>query len=86
MQDWLRVKEAGADLMIWWDSKFKGGVKYLAVQWGKELKKENLVILNMLKLKQAYFTSQVQGNIANSLTELSVINSSILKWYQDESE
>ena len=86
MQDWLRVKEAGADLMIWWDSMFKGGVKYLAVQRGKEFKKEKLGILNMLRLKQAYFTSQVQGNVANSLTELLVINSKILKWYQDESE
>ena len=32
MEDYLRVKEAGADLMIWWDSMFKGGVKYLAIQ------------------------------------------------------
>ena len=65
---------------------FKGGVKFLAIQRGKELKKEKLGVLNMLKLKQAYFTSQVQGNIANSLTELSVINGGISKWYQDESE
>ena len=64
---------------------FKGGVKYLTVQRGKEFKKK-IGILNMVKLKQAHFTSQVQGNVANSLTELSVINGRILKWYQDESE
>ena len=28
MQEWLRVKKAGADLMILWDSMFKSGVKY----------------------------------------------------------
>ena len=42
MQDWLRVKEAGADLMVWWDSMFKGGVKYLAIQRGKEMKKKKV--------------------------------------------
>ena len=47
------------NLMIWWESMFKGGVKFLAIQRGKELKKEKLGVLNMLKLKQAYFTSQV---------------------------
>ena len=40
MQEWLRVKEAGANLMVWWDSMFKGGVKYLAIQRGKEMKKK----------------------------------------------
>ena len=53
MQEWLRVKEAGADIMIWWDHMFKGGVKYLATQRGKELKKQKLWVSNMLKLKQA---------------------------------
>ena len=40
----------------------------------------------MLKLKQAYFTSQVQSSVPNSLTELVTINNRISKWYQDESE
>ena len=40
----------------------------------------------MLKLKQAFLTSQVQGNIENSLTELSVINGKISNWYKSESE
>ena len=63
---------------------FKSGVKYLAMQCGKEMKKERLGILNMLKLKQAYFTIQVQGNIINSLTELLVINGRIAEWYKSE--
>ena len=53
MADWLQVKEAGADLMLWWDAIVKGGIKYLAVQRGKELKKEKIGKLNILKLKQA---------------------------------
>ena len=40
----------------------------------------------MLKLKQAFFTTQVQGNIVNSLTEHSVINGKIANWYKKESE
>ena len=36
----------------------------------------------MLKLKQAFLTSQVQGNVVNSLTELLVINSKIANWYK----
>ena len=50
------------------------------------MKKERLAILNMLKLKQAYFTTQVQGNIINSLTKLLVINGRIAGWYKSESE
>ena len=49
---WLQVKEAGADLMLWWDSMVKGGIKYLATQRGKEIKKQNIGLLNMLRLKQ----------------------------------
>ena len=72
--------------MVWWDSMVKNGVKFLAKQRGIELNKERLGILNMLRLKQVYYTSQVQGNVPNSLTELLTINNRISKWYQDESE
>ena len=41
MKEWIRVKEAGDDLMVWYDSMFKLGVKYLAVQHDKEIKKKN---------------------------------------------
>ena len=40
----------------------------------------------MLKLKQAFLTSQVQGNVPNSLTELLVINGQISNWYKIESK
>ena len=86
MQKWLNVKNAGADLMVWWDYMVKNGIKFIAKQRGVELNKERLGILNMLRLKQVYFTSQVQGNVPNSLTELLTINNQISKWYQDESE
>ena len=86
MKDWIRVKEAGANLMVWWDSMLKIGVKYLAVQRAKEIEKQRLRVLNMLKLKQAFLTSQVQGNVPNYLTELSVINGLISNWYNSESE
>ena len=82
MNDWIRVKEAGANLMVWWDSMLKIGVKYLAVQRAKEIEKQRLRVLNMLKLKQAFLTSQVQGNVPNSLTQLSVINGQISNWYK----
>ena len=36
----------------------------------------------MLKLKQAFLTSQVQGNVPNSLTELLVINGQISNGYK----
>ena len=63
MAEWLKVKEAGANLMLWWDSMVKGMIKYLAIQRGKELTKQLIGILNMLRLKQAYFTARMQGNI-----------------------
>ena len=86
MAEWLQVKEAGADLMLWWDLMVKGGIKYLPIQRGKELEKQNIGILNMLKLKQAYFTSRVQNNVQGSQTELATINAKISEWYKRESE
>ena len=55
MQDWLGVKEAGAGLMVWWDSMFKGGVKYLAIQQGKEIKRRKFGCSTHVKTKTSVF-------------------------------
>ena len=57
MIKWLRVKDSGANIIMWWQYMVKGGIIFLAKQRGKELKKEQMGRLNMLKLKQAYLTS-----------------------------
>ena len=49
-------------------------------------KRNKMGVVNMLKLKQAFLTSQVQNNIQGAMTDLAEINIRISNWYQGESE
>ena len=40
MQGWLKVKEDGAEVLLWWEYLVKGGIKNLAITRSKELKKK----------------------------------------------
>ena len=42
MIGWIQVKEAGADLLTWWQNLVMGAIKQLAKSRGTEFKKERL--------------------------------------------
>ena len=79
------MKDDGAEVLLWWEYLVKGGIKQIAIQRGKELKKLNLGRLNMLKLRQINLTSRVNSNVPNLLTELTMVNLLISEWYEQES-
>ena len=37
MLEWQRVKEAGANTMLWWELLVKPGIKSLLIERGKEM-------------------------------------------------
>ena len=80
MAEWMRVKESGANIITWWQHMVKGGITFLANARSKELKKESMGQLNMLKLKQSYLTSKLSLNTQAIITELTMINMQISQW------
>ena len=40
MLEWQRVKEAGANTMLWWELLVKPGIKSLLIERGKEMNNE----------------------------------------------
>ena len=53
---------------------------------GKELKKQRMGKLNLLKIRQAFLTEKVSNNLTTHLTELNVTNLKISEWYEEESK
>ena len=84
MNGWTHAK-IGADLLVWWQYLVKGGIKHLAKIRGKELKKERLGKLNILKIRQAYLANKINVEYSPLLTQLMEIKLEISQWYENES-
>ena len=65
----------------------KTGIRELAIERGKEIKKQRIGQLNVLKIRQAYLTSRVSTSMGDltHLTDLIGVNISISNWYESES-
>ena len=86
MQGWQQVRQnENIDLLVWWQYLVKAGIKKLAIDRSKVLKRQRIGQLKMMQIKQAFLTRQVSSN-AHAPTELSVINLRIAAWYENESQ
>ena len=85
MIDWLRVKDAGVEVLTWWEILVKKGIKQLAVTRSKEIKKQNIGRLNILRLRQVNLTHKVNKGQIELLAKLKIVNISISEWYNNES-
>ena len=85
MAGWLQVKEQGANLLMWWQLIVERGVKHLAQVRGREIKKQRMGQLSLLKLRQAYLTNKISNDDKGILTELKVISLKFHEWYEEES-
>mgnify|MGYP002637546871 FL=1 len=85
MIEWLSVKDNGAEVLLWWEYLVKTGIKQLALARTKELKKQKMGKLNILKLRQVNLTQKVNNMQMNFLAELKLVNLLISEWYKNES-
>ena len=83
---WTEVRQAGLDLMPWWELVVKPGVKQLLLQRGKEMNKEKSGHLNLLLLKQAYLVQKLQKGDSTKLASLKQTQAEIQHWYEQDSE
>ena len=83
---WSEVRQAGLDILSWWELIVKPGVKRLLLQRGKELNKERSGQLNLLLLKQSYFVLKLQHGDRSKLAKLKEIQTEIQKWYESDCE
>ena len=60
MSDWEEVYDLGLDILTWWESLVKPGIKKIALQRSKEMNRERRGELNLLLIRQAYLTRRLQ--------------------------
>ena len=80
------VKDRGLPVLDWWEIIVKPGIKKLAINRGKEIKDKERRELNMMQLKQAYFTRKLQEGESSKLGKLREIQSRILEKYEEQSK
>ena len=85
MLKWQEVRLRGLHVLAWWELIVKPGIKRLAITRSKEVKKQQRRELNMLLLKQVYYTKKLQAGEVNKLGQLREIQAEILEWYEEES-
>ena len=69
MLEWNKVKDDGVEVLLWWEYLVKNGIKQLAITRSKEIKKQNMGRLNILKLWQINLTSKENNMKLNLLAE-----------------
>ena len=85
MVRWQEVLDRGLPLLDWWELIVKPGIKRLAIGRLKEIKRQKRGKLNMLLLKQSYFTRKMQEGNLEILGQLKEVQVSIMEWYEEES-
>ena len=85
MLSWQEVRERGLPVMKWWEIMVKPGIRGLAIDRSKEIKKEKRGELNLLLLQQAYLTKKLQAGELGRLGELKEVQALVQSWYQEES-
>ena len=85
-ESWRQVREAGVNILSWWQYLVKPGIRHLAKARSKELKKQRRGFLNLLCVRQAHLGSKVRSGDLSTLSQLAEVNLRIGKWYEEESQ
>ena len=83
---WSQVRDAGLDILTWWELVVKPGIKKLLIERGREINFERAGELNLLQIRQAYLVKQLQSGNMNRLAELKLVQNKIVAWHVLESE
>ena len=84
--EWEQVREAGANIIPWWELLVKPGIKKLLIERGKEMSHLKNGHLNLLLLRQSYLSRKLQQGNHGYLAQLLLVQSEINKWYENECE
>ena len=85
MIKWRVIRSRGLEILPWWELIVKPGIKKLAITRGKEIRKQTRRVLNMLLIKQTYFTDKLQAGNQDILGQLRETQDRINEWYEEES-
>ena len=85
MVDWQEMKQLGLEVLLWWELVVKPGVRKLAIQRSKELKKEKRGELNILLIRQAFLGKKLLSGDFGQYAELRAVQVAIDEWYQKQS-
>jgi hypothetical protein len=59
MVGWMQVKDRGLAILPWWEIIVKPGIRRLAINRSKEIKKQKRSELNCLMMKQGYLNREL---------------------------
>ena len=68
------------EVLTWWEILVKKGIKQLAMTRSKEIKKQKIGRLNILRLRQVNLTHKINIGQINFLAELKMVNILISEW------
>ena len=83
---WKEVKQAGLNILDWWELVVKPGIRRLGLSRSKEIKREKRGKLNMLMLRQSFHTRKLQEGSLDHLGCLRKVQLEIVEWYEEESK
>ena len=84
--EWEEVREAGVNIIPWWELLVKPGIKKLLIERGKEMSHLKNGHLNLLLLRQSYLSRKLQQGNHSYLAQLLLVQSEINNWYENECE
>ena len=84
--EWEQVREAGANIIPWWELLVKPGIKKLLIERGKEMSHLKNGHINLLLLRQSYLSRKLQQGNHSYLAQLLLVQSEINNWYESECE
>ena len=84
--EWEQVREAGANIIPWWELLVKPGIKKLLIERGKEMSHFKNGHINLLLLRQSYLSRKLQQGNHSYLAQLLLVQSEINNWYESECE
>ena len=89
MPEWKKVLSNGLDILIWWDLVVKPGLKSIALERQRQLRKDQRGELNLLLINQSYLVKKLRTSSFNNpsfFNELKCTQSRIQNWYMEQSK
>ena len=87
MKEWTVNREKyNHEILDWWECHVKPSIKRIAIDFTREMNKDNKEYLNSLYVKQTYFCRKMrEGNVEAGL-KYKTVNLEIINWFENEAK
>ena len=88
MGTWQIIKNNGLNVLTWWELVVKPGLRHLALNRSKVMKKEQRGKLNLLLIRQAHLVKKLktQPSTLSTLIDFQYVKTLIQDWYSEQNK